>query len=163
MNFDQAFDLLIGHEGGYVWNAADPGGETNWGVTARTARQAGYMGPMRDMPKETAKVIAKNQYWDTVRADELPDGIRFDVFDTSYNSGPKQAIRLLQRAVWVADDGVIGPKTLAAAVAHDVRQTSMRFNAQRIRLLVALPTWSSFGKGWMNRVAGNLETSAGSA
>lgn len=163
MNFDQAFDLLMGHEGGYSNNPVDPGGETMWGITARTARQAGYMGAMRDLPQSTAKQIAKNQYWDTVRADELPEGIRFDVFDTSYNSGPKQAIRLLQRAVWVEDDGVIGPKTLAAVAAHDVRQTSMRFNAQRIRLFVSLPTFGAFGKGWMNRVAGNLDTAAGGA
>lgn len=163
MTFDEAFEILMVSEGGYSNHPNDPGSETMYGITARTARQAGYMGPMRDLPKETAKTIARNQYWNTVRADELPDGIRFDVFDTSYNSGPKQAIRLLQRAVWVADDGVIGPKTLAAVAAHDERQTSMRFNAQRIRLLVTLPTWGSFGKGWMNRVATNLDTAAGGA
>jgi lysozyme family protein len=28
--FDEMFDRLIGHEGGYVNNPADPGGETNW-------------------------------------------------------------------------------------------------------------------------------------
>lgn len=81
MNFDQAFEALIGHEGGYSNNPSDPGGETMFGITARVARQAGYHGAMRSLPLVTAKQIAKNQYWDAVRADELPAQVRFDVFD----------------------------------------------------------------------------------
>lgn len=160
MTFDEAFDLLIGHEGGYVNHPNDPGGETNHGITARVARQAGYTGPMRDLPRETAKTIARNQYWDKVRAEDLPLGVRFDVFDTGYNSGTATAVKLLQRAVGVADDGVFGPKTLAAVRAQKDYQISMRFNAERILYLTGLPTWASFGKGWARRVAGNLKTAA---
>lgn len=160
MTFDEAFDLLIGHEGGYANHPSDPGGETMWGITARVARQAGYIGPMRDLPRETAKTIARNQYWDAVRADRLPEGVRFDVFDTAYNSGVKTAIRLLQRAAAVSDDGVFGPRTLAAVMAAKPHRLSMRFNSERLLYLTSLPTWPTFGKGWARRVAGNLETAA---
>jgi len=160
MNFDEAFDHLMESEGGYVDHPADPGGETMWGITARVARQAGYAGPMKYLPKDTAKTIARNQYWMAVRADELPEGVRFDVFDACYNSGAKQAIRLLQRAVGVPDDGVIGPQTLNAVRAQKAPAVAMRFNAERIEFLAALPTWGSFGKGWARRVAKNLRIAA---
>ncbi|MCZ3110867.1 hypothetical protein NYZ20_18695, partial [Acinetobacter baumannii] len=73
MNFDQAFDALIGHEDGYSNNPADPGGETMWGVTLTVARASDYTGPMKDLPRDTAKAIYRAQYWDAVRADQLPD------------------------------------------------------------------------------------------
>ena len=160
MTFDEAFDLLMGHEGGYSNHPADPGGETMWGITARVARRHGYMGDMRDLPRETAKTIARVEYWNPVRADELPEGVRFDVFDTSYNSGKKQSVKLLQRAAGVADDGVIGPKTLAAAHARPAAKLSLRFNAERLEFLCSLPTFGAFGKGWSRRVAGNLKIAA---
>lgn len=160
MNFDQAFDLLIGHEGGYSNHPDDPGAETMWGITARVARQAGYHGAMRSLPQVTAKTIARNQYWNAVRAEELPLGIRFDVFDTGYNSGTVTAIKILQRAVGVTDDGVFGPRTMSAVLAQKPYRISMRFNSERLLYLASLPTWGSFGKGWARRVAGNLETAA---
>lgn len=160
MKFSEAFDLLIGHEGGYANDPRDPGGETMWGITARVARQSGYSGPMRDLPRDTAMAIAKSQYWDKVRADELPGACRFDVFDTSYNSGVATAIKILQRAVGSADDGVLGPITLAAASAISAGKLVMRFNSERLLYLTSLPTWAAFGKGWARRVAGNLETAA---
>lgn len=55
MNFDTAFDRLLGNEGGYVNNPADPGGETNWGVTVAVARASGYTGAMRDMTRARPK------------------------------------------------------------------------------------------------------------
>ena len=55
-SFDDAFKALIGSEGGYSFNPADPGGETMWGVTARVARASGYAGPMKDLPLETGVV-----------------------------------------------------------------------------------------------------------
>lgn len=156
MNFDQAFQLLLEREGGYVSHPSDPGGETNHGITARVARQAGYMGNMRDLPLETAKQIARNQYWNAVRAEELPEQVRFDVFDAGYNSGPKQAIKWLQRAAGATDDGIFGPGTLAAVDKMDPDVLLRRFNGNRLRFFTSLPTWGAFGKGWANRIADNL-------
>lgn len=156
MTFDEAFTALIGNEGGYSNHPEDPGGETMWGITARVARQAGYSGSMRDLPLDTAKMIACNQYWSSVRANELPSQVRFDVFDASYNSGPKQAIKWLQRAAGATDDGIFGPGTLAAVDKIDPDVLCKRFNGHRLKFFTSLPTWSSFGKGWANRIADNL-------
>ena len=155
MNFDQAFDRLLGHEGGYANHRDDPGGETMWGVTARVARANGYTGDMRDLPRDKAKSIYLAKYWAPLRADELPSAVRFDVFDAAVNSGTAQAAQWLQSAVEVRADGVIGPATLKAAADAGPLLVA-RFNGVRLQFMTTLPTWGSFGKGWARRIAANL-------
>lgn len=159
-NFDKAFDLLIGNEGGYVNNQKDPGGETNWGITKTVAVANGYTGDMRTMPKETAKQIYKKMYWDKLQCDQLPFIVAFQLFDAGVNHGNSQAVKFLQRALSVADDGVIGAKTIAATNSLDDLQIVMLFNAERIEFYAALKTFSTFGKGWVRRVASNLKLAA---
>lgn len=157
MDFNTAFDLLIGHEGGYSNHPNDPGRETMYGITARVARNNGYTGSMRDLPLSLAKDIARREYWTAVSADQMPASVRFDLFDTAYNSGTVQAIKLLQRALVVTDDGIVGPVTLNAARAMDPERLAARFNGWRLDFLNDLPTWPSFGRGWTQRVAENLK------
>jgi len=157
MNFDQAFHTLLGHEGGFVDHPNDPGGATNWGVTERVARAHGYTGHMRDLPVDTAKAIYRKDYWDAVRAEELPAAIRYAVFDAAVNSGPRQAIRWLQRAVGVRDDGVIGPVTLGAVRGANPEQVLRRMLAQRLRFMTGLSNWPTFGRGWARRIADLME------
>lgn len=156
MKFDEAFDRLLGHEGLYSNNPADPGGETMWGVTARVARADGYLGEMRDLPRERAKSIYRRLYWDAVRADQLPAAVRFDVFDGAVNSGVVQSIKWLQRAAGAADDGILGPKSMAAASAAGPALAA-RYNGHRLLFLADRPTWGSFGRGWARRIAANLQ------
>lgn len=160
MNFDQAFDALIGNEGGYSNNSVDPGAETMWGVTARVARANGYQGDMRMLPRDTAKAIYQRMYWAAARCDELPGLLRFQVFDAAVNSGVTQAVLWLQRAVGVEDDGVLGPRTLAAAGGTDALRTGIVFDALRLAFLADRPTWPAFGRGWARRIASNLTTLA---
>lgn len=160
MNFDIAFERLIGHEGGYVNHPEDPGGETNWGVTLRTAREAGYTGSMRDLTREQAKEIYRTAYWGRAKAEQYDGAIAFQVFDAAVNHGIGQAIRFLQRAVGVADDGAVGPVTLAAVRAMPVTDVLVRFNAERLDFYTKLSTWPTFGKGWARRVVGNLKYAA---
>lgn len=155
MNFDAAFDRLLGHEGGYSSHPDDPGGETMWGVTLKVARANGYTGPMRDLPRDTAKAIYRAQYWTPVRADELPDSVRFDVFDAAVNHGVSQSAKWLQRAVGAQPDGVIGAVTVGAARAAGP-MLAAHFNGQRLQFYTDLATWPTFGKGWARRVAANL-------
>ena len=155
MTFDEAFDRLLGHEGGYANHPSDPGGETMWGVTARVARANGFRGDMRDLPRDKAKQIYHDLYWAPVRADELPEGIRFDVFDAAVNSGPSQAAEWLQRVVGATPDGVIGPQTLRAVAAAGP-QIAAQFNGVRLQFMTDLPTWGAFGRGWARRIASNL-------
>lgn len=160
MNFDIAFERLIGHEGGYVNHPEDPGGETNWGITLRTAREAGYTGSMRDLTRDQAKEIYRTAYWGRAQAEQYDGAIAFQVFDAAVNHGIGQAIRFLQRAVGVADDGAVGPVTLAAVRAMSVTDVLARFNAERLDFYTKLSTWPTFGKGWARRVVGNLKYAA---
>ncbi|WP_088147020.1 glycoside hydrolase family 108 protein [Achromobacter denitrificans] len=160
MNFDTAFDRLIGHEGGYSNHSDDPGGETNWGITLRTAREAGYTGTMRALTRDEARAIYRAAYWNRAKADQYDGAIAFQLFDAAVNHGIGQAIRFLQRAVGVADDGAVGPVTLAAVHAMTVTDVLSRFNAERLDFYTKLTTWPTFGKGWTRRVAGNLRYAA---
>lgn len=155
MNFDQAFERLLGHEGGYVNDPDDPGGETNWGITIAVARTEGYGGSMRDLPIDKAKDIYRKSYWNPVHADELPDAVRFDVFDAAVNHGASQAAKWLQRAVGTQPDGVIGAATIGAARGAGP-MIAAHFNGQRLRFYTDLATWPKYGKGWARRVAANL-------
>jgi len=155
MNFNDAFDRLMGHEGGYSNHPDDPGGETMWGVTKRVAVSYGYNGPMRDLPRDTAKQIYRKQYWEAVQADQLPDCVKFEVFDGAVNSGVSQAVKWLQRAAGATPDGVIGAQTIAAARAAGP-MLGAHYNGQRLQFMADLPTWPSFGKGWARRIAANL-------
>jgi len=156
LTFDEAFDRLMGHEGGYSDNPTDPGGKTRWGVTERVARARGYKGDMRELPQAFAKeVVYRPDYWNAMKADQLPASIRFDVFDAAVNSGPGQAAKWLQRAAGVKDDGVIGPVTIAAATALGP-ELRARFNGTRLMFMTSLPAWSTFGRGWAKRIASNL-------
>lgn len=160
LTFDECFDRLMGHEGSYVFDPRDPGGETCWGLTARVARENGYAGAMKELPRDTAKQIAKAAYWDRAQCDKLPAAIAWQVMDAAYNHGIGQAIRFLQRAVGVADDGVFGPISLRAVLMASPTDVLARFNAERLDFYTKLSTWPTFGKGWARRIAGNLRYAA---
>jgi lysozyme family protein len=154
-NFDKAFTDLIGNEGGYSNNPNDPGGETNWGITIAVARANGYTGAMQDMTMSYAKTIYAQAYWLSA-FDTLAYPVAFQLFDASVNSGLSQAVRWLQRALGVADDGIFGSITLAAAQAMDPLKLVLLFNASRLNFMTQLSTWPMFGKGWARRIANNL-------
>lgn len=153
MNIDQALVHLLRSEGGFVDHPSDPGQETNHGITERVARQHGYTGDMRDLPLSVATTIYRKQYWAMIKADQLPEALRFHVFDAAVNSGNVQAIRWLQMCAGVKTDGIIGPITLRAAA--DV--SPVEYSAMRLRFMTNLPTWGAFGKGWARRICDNLE------
>lgn len=153
MNFDQAFEKLIGHEGGYVNNPADPGGETKFGIS----RRAYPLEDIKAMTLDRAKALYLRDYWGPAGCDAVPDGIKFDLFDMAVNSGPVTAIKTLQRAVGTTPDGLLGPLTLQAVNAMPAARLLARFNGQRLDLMADLKTWPVFGRGWAKRVAANLK------
>lgn len=151
MNFDAAFQHVLKHEGGYVHHPSDPGGATNMGITEAVARRVGYRGPMQDLPVELAKRIYREDYWNAVRADQLPPAVRYAVFDAAVNSGVAQSVRWLQRALGVQDDGVLGPITLSTANQANPDALRARLVAQRLTFLTNLNTFGTFGRGWTRR------------
>jgi lysozyme family protein len=158
MNFDAAFHKLLGHEGGYSDHSSDPGGRTMWGVTERVARADGYHGHMRDFPLDHAKRIYRRQYWDAVRADDLPPLIRYHVFDAAVNSGVRQAVRWLQRAVGARDDGVIGPQTIMMSRAANPDFAVRRMLGMRLEFMTGLSNWPASSRGWARRIADLMQT-----
>ena len=158
--FSEAVERVLAHEGGFVDHPSDPGGATNFGITERVARARGYKGHMRDLPRQTAIEIYRAQYWAPVQGDKLPDAIAFQVMDAAVNHGVGNAARWLQRAAGVAEDGVIGPVTLAAVRNADPADLVLRFNATRLDFYASLSTFSTFGRGWTRRVAENLRLAA---
>lgn len=156
MMFDAAFEVIVGHEGGYVNHPKDPGKATRYGVTQAVARENGYTGDMRHLPLDVAKTIYRKKYWDAVHADALPGALALQVFDAAVNHGVGAAITLLQRALGVKADGVLGPVTLNAAAASNGRDMAVALLAHRLEFYTDLRTWGVFGRGWARRVAKNL-------
>lgn len=155
-NFGLAFHALLKHEGGFVNHPKDLSGMTNLGVTKRAWED--YVGhpvdeaQMRALTPETVETFYRERYWDVIGADSLPGGVDYCVFDCAVNSGPRQAVRLLQRAARIKDDGILGPNTLNAVRGMDPRLLISRYTAARLDFLQKLPTFTSFGKGWVRRV-----------
>ncbi len=151
MSFDVALRTVLHHEGGYVNHPADPGGETNYGITVRVARNFGYHGPMRDIPMDVVENIYRTLYWDKVNGDELPPHIAIMTFDFAVNSGVRRAAQYLQKAARVPQDGVIGPKTVAA-ILENQSDIAVQYLVSRIWFMMRLRHWKHFGKGWSKRI-----------
>lgn len=115
-------------EGGYSNNAKDSGGETMYGITEQVARAHGYKGAMKDIPRDVARTIAKEQYWDIMRLDDvaaLSRPIAKEMFDTGFNAGQATVVKFLQRTLNVGNrmgrdypdivaDGLMGRLSVAA-------------------------------------------------
>lgn len=151
--FDQCFDKLITHEGGYVNDPKDNGGETNWGISKRSYPQV----DIKNLTRDAAKALYKRDFWDRAQCDRLPPTLAYLLFDAAVNSGIGQAIRFLQRAIGTADDGVLGPLTLAAVQRFDAESLCARFLGQRLDFMTRLSTFDYFGKGWSRRIADQLK------
>jgi lysozyme family protein len=108
---------------------------------------------MRSLTPELVTPLYKARYWDAVKADDLPRGVDYAVFDAAVNMGPGRAARLLQAALGVTADGSIGRATIAAATAADPVELLEAFSLGKEAFYQSLPTFATFGKGWLNRVA----------
>jgi lysozyme family protein len=156
-NWQKSFELMLKSEGGYVNNPADPGGMTNLGVTKATwenwVGRASDEAEMRGLTPEKVEPLYKKKYWDAVRGDELPAGISYLCFDFAVNAGAGRSIKTLQTAVGVTPDGGFGPMTMAAVQAVEPNELIERFSQAKEDFYRSLTTFSTFGKGWLNRVA----------
>ena len=155
-NFDDALAAVLHHEGGFVNHPSDPGGMTNLGCTKKVWEE--WVGhqvdehTMRNLKPADVAPLYKARYWDKVHGDELPAGVDYVVFDAAINSGPGRAAKWLQEVVGVTADGAIGPGTMRAVMAHSAPELVSAYQAKRLGFLQALPTWTTFGKGWGRRV-----------
>jgi lysozyme family protein len=125
-------EATIGREGGYSNNPNDTGGETMWGITARVARKNGYLGLMRDLPREKAVAIYRQEYAIApgfAAVAEIYPLVGAELFDSGVNLGPSWPSLWLQMALNglnnqgalypdIAEDHDVGPGTLRALAAY---------------------------------------------
>mgnify|MGYP001273216790 FL=1 len=155
-NYDKCLETILHHEGGYVNNPKDPGGETNLGVTKRVYEEFGGTKDMKDLTVEDVAPIYKKGYWDKMKGDELPNGLDLCVFDFGVNAGPGRSAKYLQTMIGTVADGGIGPNTLAKLAEyvekHGLATAIDNFQEARQGYYEKLSTFATFGKGWTRRV-----------
>lgn len=154
--FARALDHVFRWEGGFSDDPADPGGATRFGITRATLAEwrgeAVSVADVRALGRDEAAAIYRARYWDACRCGAMPAGLDLLVFDAAVNQGAGRAVRLLQAALGVARDGVIGPATLGAARSADARAAIVEFAARRMEAYGMLATFPRFGLGWSRRL-----------
>lgn len=173
-NFDTAIKAILEHEGGFITDPLDPGGATNYGISYRFLKHNEIPIPDYDkdgalsamdikvMPLDTAKALYRKYFWDKNRIGEIvDDDIAAKVFDMSVNMG-RNGIVVAQRAVnnrgWeppLAEDGVMGPATLAALNTippHRLMKELKAEHALYYKIIVRNnPKLIRFARGWAKR------------
>jgi lysozyme family protein len=155
LTFEDAFDRLISHEGSYVNNPLDPGGETKFGISKRSYPLLN----IATLDIETARAIYKKDFWNQLGDDAHPS-IKFQAFDFAVNSGIQTAIRKLQLAIGVADDGNFGPISRLRLSKMPVSDVLLLYLAARLEFMTKLSTWDHFGRGWAQRIAKDMTYAA---
>lgn len=162
MTRDEIIALTIKLEGGFVDNPADPGGRTNMGITQRYLDHVNAHDQHSDptMPTDVADLTVANvthlyevDQWITTGAAVLPPAVAALAFDGGVNEGPGTAVKLLQQALGVTVDQLVGPGTLAAVKTHeaDFNALAMEYAARRATHYAALNK-GVFELGWMRRL-----------
>ncbi|MET0166190.1 MAG: glycosyl hydrolase 108 family protein [Vicinamibacterales bacterium] len=160
-NYQECFSHVIGSEGGFQCDPQDKGNwtgcvcysgvnkGTNWGISACAYPDL----DIKNLKQEDAEEIYHADYWNKCWGDDLPYGVDLCTFDGGVNSGVSRGVKWLQQAVGVAQDGIMGPDTMAATEAADDHKTVDRMCDARLAYLKGLSTWDTYGKGWSNRIA----------
>jgi lysozyme family protein len=159
--YPACYNFTLDFEGGYVNDPDDPGGCTNMGITIGTLQA--WRGPsvtvtcedVQNLSEAEAFLIYAQNYWAPVMGSDLSVGLNLQVWDWGVNSGPSRAIRYLQGMVGVAEDGVMGPDTLAASekfVEKEGIEIAIDwYGAIRQDYYQSLDGFGKYGDGWTRR------------
>jgi lysozyme family protein len=155
--FMACLPVILQSEGGFVDDPEDPGKATNLGITQATLSDwLGHPATVEEVkaltPGQVAPIYFVN-YWAKAHAGDCPAGVDLMVFDEAVNQGVSRALRSLQAAAGVADDGIWGPATQAAVRASQPSALIESIAAQREAFYRSLPTFPRFGAGWLARLA----------
>lgn len=165
--FERAFRLIVSAEGDeYSNHPKDPGGPTGaGGVSWRAVRLRDYdrdgkldfdldgdgvvtERDMRLVTLEHARQLFLEDYWRPAKCELFRDAIAIALADSAYNQGPRTAVALLQRALRVGDDGIVGPRTVQAAARADLPDLLARWQAKRLDRYRRDPQADEFFEGW---------------
>ena len=156
MSFQACLTVILQNEGGFVDNPQDPGKATNLGVTIGTLSswlgRPAMIDDVQALTPQTVAPIYEKWYWAPAGCAGCPAGVDMMVFDCAVNQGPGTAAKLLQCALGVPADGMVGPNTEAAAASCDAPTVIERLYDERLAAYRELPTWPTFGAGWTNRL-----------
>jgi len=160
-SFDKYAPKLKKWEGGYANHPNDTGHETMCGVTLATFRQ--FFGAdkteadLRAMTEAQWRTIMKGGFWDKCWADQIrSQAVAELIVDWCVNSGTGM-LKNVQSIVGTKQDGIIGPKTLAAINAARAQLLHFKVKAARAAyyesIVIQRPSNIAFYDGWMNRLA----------
>lgn len=147
MNRNEAIKFIIEHEGGYVNNPKDPGGETKYGIAKKFYPNE----DIKNLTIERAIELYKKDYWDKCKCDEMPISIALYVFDTAVNQGCGFAIKMLQKALGINPDGIIGKQTLDKIKSVSLSKLIEDMSFIRVERYKNTKNFDVFGKGWLAR------------
>ena len=176
-DFKKAFDLMIVHEGGYVNDPDDPGGETykgvarkmhpnwlGWTIIDLLKKQKGFPDNLHfpnelEIMKELNYEVGTfyySQFWLKIKGESILDqAVAESIFDFAVNAGIATSVHLAQTVVKVTPDGTIGPKTVAAINGCDPDYFLARFAILKIKRYVEIcqkrPLSKKYIFGWVNR------------
>ena len=155
-DWKDAIAFVLEQEGGYTLDPNDPGGETNFGISKKAYPNE----DIKNMTVDRASQIYERDYWIPCHCDQLPAPFAIAVFDTAVNQGTGTATKILQRALKLTADGIIGPNTLNAANSAGPRAVKL-FLAERLasyaRLMAAQSNLLVFAVNWSFRVVSLAE------
>jgi len=148
MDFEQAVQIVLTHEGGMVDDPRDPGKATKYGISKRAFPKE----DIDNMSLQRAKALYKEYYWDACSCEDLPGFMRLIVFDCAVNQGVTRAATFLQRIGKTSIDGIIGPVTIGSLTDIDPMEFLFLYQDHRFSAYASNPNWSVFGKGWLKRL-----------
>ena len=146
-DFHRCIDRILAEEGGLSNHPHDPGGLTNYGISQRSYPQL----DIAALTLDDAKALYHRDYWQPLHGDSLPSGLDLLMLDCAINQGVTTAIKLLQQALHIKDDGLLGPKTLTAA-EHAMPGILDAFTAERALRYEFNRNEAVFGRGWYRRL-----------
>ena len=150
--FDEIIEKVLEHEGGYVNDPKDLGGETKYGITKRFYPDI----DIKNLTIEQAKDIYKSDYWDRNKVESLPQNLWHIYFDMCVNMGKRTAVKVLQRAAVnkgknIEVDGGLGPMTIGALKGVELDRVRAFRVKYYVDLITARPEQEKFYLGWFRR------------
>ena len=151
-DFNEIIEKVLEHEGGYVNDPKDLGGETKYGITKRFYPDI----DIKNLTIEQATEIYKKDYWDKNKVETLPQNLWHIYFDMCVNMGKRTAVKVLQRAAVnkgrdIEVDGGLGPMTIGALKGVELDRVRAFRVKYYVDLITARPEQEKFYLGWFRR------------
>ncbi len=151
-DFNKAFDLVIGNEGGYVNDPSDPGGETKFGISKKSYPNLN----IASLTTGQAREIYKSDFWDKINGDMIASQrMANSIFDFGVNAGIGTSSQLAQKVVGLETDGIIGKNTVAKLNVFDPELFVAVFAVEKVRRYIDIcnkrPESKKYFFGWIDR------------